>query len=70
MPEGSLSEYHLSTPVGIPLEELSAIPGVAVPKDGYLVPSDAPGFGQEILEEWIRVWDHADGHAIGKDVVL
>ena len=24
-------------------------------KDGFLVPSDAPGFGMEIPEQWIRV---------------
>ena len=70
MPECSLSEFHMSTPVGVPLEEMSAIPGVSVPKDGYLVPSDAPGFGQDIAEEWIRPWDHTVGTAWGKDVVL
>jgi hypothetical protein len=30
-----------------------------MPKDGYVTPSDAPGFGMEIAEEWISPWDHA-----------
>jgi hypothetical protein len=29
-----------------------------MPKDGYVVPSDAPGFGMEIKAEWIVPWDH------------
>ena len=68
-PECSLSEFHMSTPVGVPLEEMVAIPGTAVPKDGFLVPSDAPGFGMEISEQWIRDWDHSM-HIKGNDVVL
>jgi L-alanine-DL-glutamate epimerase-like enolase superfamily enzyme len=27
-----------------------------VPKDGWLVPSDAPGFGLDIKAEWIEPW--------------
>jgi L-rhamnonate dehydratase len=70
MPDCTLSEFHMSTPVGVPLAEVAAMPGVPVPKDGYLVPSDAPGFGQEIAEDWIRPWDHAQVAAGGNDVVL
>jgi len=29
-----------------------------MPKDGYVVPSDAPGFGMEIMDEWVVAWDH------------
>jgi len=29
-----------------------------MPKDGYVTPSDAPGFGMEIAEEWITPWVH------------
>jgi len=61
LPECNYGEFHFSTPVGIPLEEVVRIPGLAVPKDGYLVPSDAPGFGMEIEAEWIRPWDHSRG---------
>ena len=70
MPDCTLSEFHLSTPVGVPLAEVAAMPGLPVPEDGYLVPSDAPGFGLEILEDWIRPWDHARGTTGGGDLVL
>ena len=36
------------------LEEMVEIPGTAVIKDGYLVPSDAPGFGLEVTREWLE----------------
>ncbi|MEX0926095.1 MAG: enolase C-terminal domain-like protein, partial [Dehalococcoidia bacterium] len=39
-------------PPGVPLEELVVLPGTPVIKDGYIVPSDAPGFGLEITKEW------------------
>ncbi|MGG5818418.1 enolase C-terminal domain-like protein [Falsiroseomonas sp. HW251] len=38
-------EYFLGSAPGIPLEETRLFPGMAVPVDGRLVPSDAPGFG-------------------------
>jgi L-rhamnonate dehydratase len=47
-------ECFVSTPPGVPLEEAWGLPGQAMPKDGWLVPSDAPGFGLEIAEEWIQ----------------
>ena len=56
MPEAPMAEFHLSTPVGVPLEEVNRLPGMPVPKDGYLVPSAAPGFGLEISGEWITPW--------------
>ncbi len=46
-------EYFVGSPPGVPLEEVSRIPGAVVPKDGYVVPSDAPGFGYQIQEEWL-----------------
>lgn len=39
---------------GVPLAEMIKLPGTAVIQDGYLVPSDAPGFGLEIDEAWIE----------------
>lgn len=33
---------------GVPLAEMVVLPGTAVIEDGYLVPSDAPGFGIEV----------------------
>ena len=34
-------EYFVGTPPGVPLVESSQLPGEAVPRDGWLVPSDA-----------------------------
>ena len=42
------------SPPGVPLEEMVLLPGTAVIKDGYLVPSDAPGFGIEVRGEWLE----------------
>ena len=39
---------------GVPLENAVWLPGTAVIKDGYLIPSDAPGFGIEVTREWIE----------------
>jgi L-rhamnonate dehydratase len=41
-------------PPGVPLEEMVVLPGTAVIKDGYLKPSDAPGFGIEITKDWLE----------------
>jgi hypothetical protein len=46
------------------------MPGVSVPKDGYLVPSDAPGFGMDIAEDWITPWDHGRLSTGGEHVIL
>ena len=59
MPEIPIAEFWLGSDPGIPLEEARRIPGVALPKDGYLVPSDAAGFGMEIDSDWITPWDHS-----------
>ena len=42
------------SPPGVPLEEMVKLPGTPVIQDGYLVPSDAPGFGLEIDQAWIN----------------
>ena len=42
------------SPPGVPLEEMRVLPGTPVIKNGYLVPSDAPGFGLEITPEWLE----------------
>ena len=41
------------SPPGVPLTETSVLPGTAVIEDGYLVPSDAPGFGIEVDAAWL-----------------
>jgi L-rhamnonate dehydratase len=45
VPGSPCGELFLGTPPGIPLDELKLFPGMSVPRDGRLVPSDAPGFG-------------------------
>ncbi len=42
------------SPPGVPLEERVALPGTPVIKDGYLIPSDAPGFGIEVTKDWLE----------------
>lgn len=46
-------ECFVGTAPGVPMEEAWRLPGQAVPENGWLVPSDAPGFGLEIAEEWL-----------------
>ncbi len=47
-------EYFIGSRPGVALEDAPRIPGQAVAVDGYLVPSDAPGFGIEIPETWLE----------------
>ena len=42
------------SPPGVPLEERVALPGTPVIKDGYLIPSNAPGFGIEVTKAWLE----------------
>ena len=58
MPESPMAEFWMGSDPGIPLEEVCPIPGMPMPKDGYVIPSDTPGFGMEIQEAWIEPWDH------------
>ncbi len=46
-------ECFVGTPPGVPLAEGWRLPGQAIPQDGWLTPSDAPGFGLEFPEEWL-----------------
>lgn len=47
-------EYFVDTPPGVPLAEAVSVPGQVVARDGWLVPSDGPGFGHEIPEDWLE----------------
>ena len=58
MPEVPLSEWFLDTDVGKPIAG-KLLPGIPVPKNGRVVPSDAPGFGLDVPDERIVAWDHA-----------
>ena len=42
------------SPPGVPLVDMVALPGTPVIRDGYLTPSDAPGFGLEVTLDWLR----------------
>jgi L-rhamnonate dehydratase len=50
-------EYFVSSPPGVPIEEGFQLPGQAVPKNGWLVPNDAPGFALEIPAGWLTPFD-------------
>jgi L-rhamnonate dehydratase len=56
LPEAQLAEYWLGSDPGVPLAEAMRLPGVAVPVNGKLRPSDAPGFGIDLKEEHLRPW--------------
>lgn len=47
-------EFFVGTDPGIPLEQGWRYPGQSLPKDGYIVPNDAPGFGLEVHHEQIE----------------
>jgi L-rhamnonate dehydratase len=50
-------ECFVGTPPGVPLEEAWVLPGQSAPKNGWLIPSQAPGFGLEIPETWLSPWE-------------
>lgn len=54
MPAVPWLEYFVGSAPGVPLEELPRIPGEPIPQDGWLTPSDGPGFGMDIPTSWIE----------------
>jgi len=50
-PNDSWGEYFVGGGPGVPLERTTGFPGMAVPKDGHVVVSDAPGFGHGLTLE-------------------
>ena len=48
-----LAEFFVGTQPGVPLEEAGHLPGMALPKNGTLLPNDAPGFGLEVPADWL-----------------
>ncbi len=52
IPMGERSEGV--APPGVPLEEMVALPGTVAIKDGFVRPTDAPGFGIEVTKEWLE----------------
>lgn len=53
MPAVPWLECFVGTAPGVPFEQAPRLPGQPIPVDGWLTPSDAPGFGLEIPEEWL-----------------
>ncbi len=41
-------------PPGVPLEEMVVLRGTVPIRDGYVRPTDAPGFGLEVTKEWLE----------------
>ena len=39
---------------GVPLAEMTLLPGTPTIENGYVRPSDAPGFGLEITRTWLE----------------
>ncbi len=55
MPGIPWGEFFVGTAPGVPLEEgQRRTPGMGVPKEGFVVPGDAPGFGIELTREQIE----------------
>ncbi len=52
IPMGERSEGV--SPPGVPLEEMTLLPGTPAVKDGYVRASDAPGFGLEFNKDWLE----------------
>ena len=42
------AECYIASPPGVPLKDAARLPGMAFPENGWMKPSDAPGFGVEI----------------------
>jgi L-rhamnonate dehydratase len=53
MPTCYIAEFFLMGKKDVPIEMWDHIPGLVLPKNGYVAPSDAPGFGLEIPPDWI-----------------
>jgi L-rhamnonate dehydratase len=54
MPAVPWLEYFVGTAPGVPLDQAARLPGEPVAVDGFLTPSDAPGFGLEVPESWLE----------------
>jgi L-rhamnonate dehydratase len=54
MPAVPWLEYFIEAPPGVSLTDGVWLPGQPAAEGGYLVPSDAPGFGLEVEESWLE----------------
>lgn len=58
MPAIPWTEYFVATPPGVSPKETARLPGVAVPENGKMIPSSAPGFGVHITKEHISPYSY------------
>lgn len=56
MPESPLAEWVMFSPAGVPLSEVSRVPGVPVPVDGFVTPIDRPRLGYEFESTSFTSW--------------
>jgi L-rhamnonate dehydratase len=54
MPGMNWLETFVSTPPGVPVLEGAWLPGQSIAEQGHLIPSNAPGFGQEVSEDLLE----------------
>jgi L-rhamnonate dehydratase len=54
MPSMPWAECYIGSDPGVPLDKAGRLPGTPVPEKGRVRPSDAPGFGMELQEEWLQ----------------
>jgi L-rhamnonate dehydratase len=54
MPSMPWAECYIGSDPGVPLDRAGRLPGTPVPEKGRVHPSDAPGFGLELQEEWLQ----------------
>ncbi|GIX05683.1 MAG: L-rhamnonate dehydratase [Candidatus Poribacteria bacterium] len=54
MPNTPWAEYFIASPPGIPLNQTKPLLATVVPEAGFIFPTDAPGFGLEVKEEWLK----------------
>lgn len=54
VPNCPMGEYFVGSAPGVPFDEVRLTPGAAVPRDGRVRPSDAPGFGLGLDEAALR----------------
>ena len=52
------TECFVATPPGVSPDEAARLPGVSVPRDGRMIPSDGPGFGVEIDLDQMSPFDY------------
>ena len=58
MPAIPWTECFVGSAPGVPPEQAARMPGAAIPKEGRMKPSDAPGFGVEVTLDQLSPFDY------------